>query len=80
MHTSVNSKHAQVAHTLRALSLRALHNAGARGGGVRAAHARLLDKQRRVRSIVHGMRVRGEPQRNIDDVRTLPVVDYIDYH
>ncbi|XP_045453789.1 DNA-directed RNA polymerase III subunit RPC3 [Melitaea cinxia] len=56
------------AETARALSLRALHNVLSAAVSTRRAHARLLDKRRRVRSIVHGMRVRGEPQQNIDDV------------
>ena len=47
---------------------RALHNTLRRHAHERGAHARLVDKQRRVRSIVHGMRLRGEPQQNIDDV------------
>ncbi|GBP64017.1 DNA-directed RNA polymerase III subunit RPC3 [Eumeta japonica] len=34
----------------------------------RRRHARLLDKVCRVRTIVHGMRTRGEPQENIDDI------------
>ncbi|XP_026486384.1 DNA-directed RNA polymerase III subunit RPC3 [Vanessa tameamea] len=56
------------AHAARELCLRAAHNVSRVSSATRAAHARLLDKQRRVRSIVHGMRVRGEPQQNIDDV------------
>ncbi|CAG9782261.1 unnamed protein product [Diatraea saccharalis] len=47
---------------------RALHNVMKRAHHERAAHARLLDKQRRVRSIVHQMTLRGEPRQNIDDV------------
>ncbi|XP_068623119.1 DNA-directed RNA polymerase III subunit RPC3 [Battus philenor] len=57
-----------VAHTARELCYRALHNTLRRAAHARSTHARLLDKQRRVRSIVHGMRMRGEPQQNIDDV------------
>ncbi|CAH2207896.1 jg6039 [Pararge aegeria aegeria] len=58
----------EVAHTVREMCYRALHNIISVGAHVRQSHARLLDKQRRVRSIVHGMRIRGEPQHNIDDV------------
>ncbi|XP_045778619.1 DNA-directed RNA polymerase III subunit RPC3 [Maniola jurtina] len=58
----------EVAHTVREMCYRALHNIISVGAHVRQSHARLLDKQRRVRSIVHGMRMRGEPQQNIDDV------------
>ncbi|CAH0719198.1 unnamed protein product, partial [Brenthis ino] len=58
----------EAAHTAQQMCYRALHNACRAGAALRAAHARLLDKRRRVRSIVHGMRVRGEPQRHIDDV------------
>ncbi|KAM3966054.1 RNA polymerase III subunit C [Aphomia sociella] len=58
----------EVAHTAQEMCYRALHNAARRSSYERARHARLLDKQRRVRTIVHGMRLRGEPQENIDDV------------
>ncbi|XP_073954728.1 RNA polymerase III subunit C [Choristoneura fumiferana] len=47
---------------------RSLHNLMLVAAHERRRHARLLDKRRRVRSIVHGMRARGEPQDNIDDV------------
>ncbi|CAH2055868.1 unnamed protein product, partial [Iphiclides podalirius] len=57
-----------VAQSAQELCYRALHNCARRGAAARAKHARLLDKQRRVRSIVHGMRIRGEPQQHIDDV------------
>ncbi|XP_013171760.1 PREDICTED: DNA-directed RNA polymerase III subunit RPC3 isoform X2 [Papilio xuthus] len=57
-----------VAQSLREMCYRALHNTLRRAQHTRAAHARLLDKQRRVRTIVHTMRVRGEPQQHIDDV------------
>ncbi|XP_061717107.1 DNA-directed RNA polymerase III subunit RPC3 [Cydia pomonella] len=57
-----------VALTCREMCYRALHNVARRAAAARGAHARLLDKRRRVRSIVHGMRARGEPQGNIDDV------------
>ncbi|XP_026751660.1 DNA-directed RNA polymerase III subunit RPC3 [Galleria mellonella] len=58
----------EVAHTAAELCYRALHNVCRRAAHERRRHARLLDKQRRVRTIVHGMRLRGEPQPNIDDV------------
>ncbi|XP_072945441.1 DNA-directed RNA polymerase III subunit RPC3 isoform X2 [Epargyreus clarus] len=58
----------EAAHVSAELCHRALHNAVRRGAAERRAAARLLDKQRRVRTIVHGMRLRGEPQQNIDDV------------
>lgn len=57
-----------VTHTAQEMCYRSLHNVIRRGEHERELHARLLAKQRRVRSIVHGMRVRGEPQQNIDDV------------
>ncbi|KAJ8720742.1 hypothetical protein PYW08_006207 [Mythimna loreyi] len=57
-----------VAHAAQEMCYRALHNVLRRHQHERAAHARLVDKQRRVRTIVHGMRLRGEPQQNIDDV------------
>ncbi|XP_028029771.1 DNA-directed RNA polymerase III subunit RPC3 [Bombyx mandarina] len=57
-----------VAHTVQDMCYKALGNVLRRASHERAAHARLLDKQRRVRSIVHGMRLRAEPQQNIDDV------------
>ncbi|KAJ0172728.1 hypothetical protein K1T71_011867 [Dendrolimus kikuchii] len=57
-----------VANTAQEMCYRSLHNIIKRGEHERKLHARLLDKQRRVRSIVHGMRMRGEPQQNIDDV------------
>ncbi|CAK1589198.1 unnamed protein product [Parnassius mnemosyne] len=57
-----------VAHTAQELCYRALHNCLRRAAHERNKHARLRDKQRRVRTIVHGMRMRGEPQQNIDDV------------
>ncbi|VVD02325.1 unnamed protein product [Leptidea sinapis] len=49
----------EVAHTAREMCYRALHNLMLVSDETRAKHARALDKQRRVRSIVHGMRVRG---------------------
>ncbi|XP_041969527.1 DNA-directed RNA polymerase III subunit RPC3 [Aricia agestis] len=58
----------EVAHLARDMCLKALHNTSRSAGQLRRSHVRLLDKQRRVRSIVHGMQVRGEPQQNIDDV------------
>ncbi|XP_059046751.1 DNA-directed RNA polymerase III subunit RPC3 [Achroia grisella] len=58
----------EVANTIRELCYRSLHNLCRRGSHERRLHVRLLDKQRRVRTIVHGMRLRGEPQENIDDV------------
>ncbi|KOB78292.1 putative DNA-directed RNA polymerase III, 62-kS-subunit, partial [Operophtera brumata] len=58
----------RVAHTVQEMCYRALHNVIRRGSHTHAAHARLLDKQRRVRSIVHGMRARAEPQQHITDV------------
>ncbi|KAH9637506.1 hypothetical protein HF086_010917 [Spodoptera exigua] len=57
-----------VAHTGLEMCYRSLHNVLRRAAHERSAHARLVDKQRRVRTIVHGMRLRGETQRNIDDV------------
>ncbi|XP_049878714.1 DNA-directed RNA polymerase III subunit RPC3 [Pectinophora gossypiella] len=57
-----------VAQTAAQMCYLSLHNVCVRGGSERARHARLLDKQRRVRTLVHSMRLRGEPQRNIDDV------------
>ncbi|XP_075981899.1 RNA polymerase III subunit C [Anticarsia gemmatalis] len=58
----------EVAHTAQEMCYRALHNVLRRGSHERGAHARLVDKQKRVRTIVHGMRLRGEAQQNIDDV------------
>ncbi|XP_053616112.1 DNA-directed RNA polymerase III subunit RPC3 [Plodia interpunctella] len=58
----------EAAHTAREMCYRALHNAVRVSERARAAHARLLDKRRRVRSIALGMRLRGEPQQNITDV------------
>lgn len=58
----------EVTHTALEQCYRALHNVLRRAAHERAAHARLRDKQRRVRTIVHGMRLRGEPQQNITDV------------
>ncbi|XP_060806276.1 DNA-directed RNA polymerase III subunit RPC3 [Amyelois transitella] len=58
----------EAAHTCKEMCYRSLHNVLRRSRTERAAASRLLDKQRRVRSIVHGMRVRGEPQQNITDV------------
>ncbi|XP_050551828.1 DNA-directed RNA polymerase III subunit RPC3 [Spodoptera frugiperda] len=57
-----------VAYTGLEMCYRSLHNVLRRAAHERSAHARLVDKQRRVRTIVHGMRLRGETQRNIDDV------------
>uniref|UniRef100_A0A2A4IWE1 DNA-directed RNA polymerase III subunit RPC3 n=1 Tax=Heliothis virescens TaxID=7102 RepID=A0A2A4IWE1_HELVI len=57
-----------VAHAALELCYRALHNTVRRHAREAAAHARLRDKRRRVTTIVHGMRLRGEPQQNIDDV------------
>ncbi|CAB3241504.1 unnamed protein product [Arctia plantaginis] len=58
----------EVAHTAREMCYRSLHNVSRRALHERTLHARLVDKQKRVRTIVHGMRLRGEPQENIDDV------------
>ncbi|KAL4706683.1 hypothetical protein ACJJTC_014438 [Scirpophaga incertulas] len=57
-----------VAQTAVEMCYRSLHNVIKRGAYERTRHSRLREKQRRVRSIVHGMRLRGEPQHNIDDV------------
>ncbi|XP_026736541.1 DNA-directed RNA polymerase III subunit RPC3 [Trichoplusia ni] len=57
-----------VSQAAQELCYRSLHNVLRRARSTRTAHARLRDKLRRVRTIVHGMRLRGEPQRNIDDV------------
>lgn len=58
----------EVGNTVQEMCYRALHNVLKRSAHERSAHARLVDKQKRVRTIVHGMRLRGEPQQNIDDV------------
>ncbi|KAL0829722.1 hypothetical protein ABMA28_003218 [Loxostege sticticalis] len=58
----------EVAHTTAQMCYRSLHNVVRRGAHERQQHSRLLHKQRRVRTIVHGMRLRNEPQQNIDDV------------
>ncbi|XP_048481353.1 DNA-directed RNA polymerase III subunit RPC3 [Plutella xylostella] len=55
----------ETAHTARELCYRACHNGLRRAAAARRAHARLLDKQRRVRSVVHSMRVREDPQQHI---------------
>lgn len=65
-----NSVH-QVAQTAQEMCYRSLHNVLRRGAHERTVHARLFDKQRRVRSLVHGMRMRGESQQHIDDVSVL---------
>ncbi|CAH0397188.1 unnamed protein product [Chilo suppressalis] len=57
-----------VAQSATELCYRSLHNVVRRAHHERALHSRLLDKQRRVRSIVHQMRLRGEPAQNIVDV------------
>ncbi|XP_063831985.1 DNA-directed RNA polymerase III subunit RPC3 [Ostrinia nubilalis] len=57
-----------VAHSTAQMCYAALHNTARRGAHERRQHARLLRKQRRVRTIVHGMRLRHEPQQHIDDV------------
>ncbi|XP_026330557.1 DNA-directed RNA polymerase III subunit RPC3 [Hyposmocoma kahamanoa] len=58
----------EVAQTAQEMCYRSLHNVLRRGAHERAAHERLFAKQRRVRSLVHGMRLRGEAQQHIDDV------------
>ncbi|CAK1542697.1 unnamed protein product [Leptosia nina] len=57
-----------VVHVCREMCYRALHNLSRARSQLVSVHARALDKQRRVRTIVHGMRLRSEPQKNIDDV------------
>ncbi|OWR43464.1 DNA-directed RNA polymerase III subunit RPC3-like [Danaus plexippus] len=57
-----------VAHVVRDMCYRSLHNVMSVSRHRRVLNARLLEKKRRVRTIVHGMRLRGEPQQNIDDV------------
>ncbi|CAG4960917.1 unnamed protein product [Colias eurytheme] len=58
----------EVVQLCRALCEASLHNVSAWRCGAARRHARALDKQRRVRTIVHGMALRNEPQANIDDV------------
>ncbi|KAJ2945223.1 hypothetical protein O0L34_g9294 [Tuta absoluta] len=57
-----------VALTCQELCYRSLHNVSSCCAAERRRHARLLDKQRRVRSLVHTMRLRNEPEINITDV------------
>ncbi|XP_047027290.1 DNA-directed RNA polymerase III subunit RPC3 [Helicoverpa zea] len=57
-----------VAQSALEMCYRSLHNVIRRHSRESTAHARLRDKRRRVATIVHGMRLRGEPQQNIDDV------------
>ncbi|XP_037303567.1 uncharacterized protein LOC115449680 isoform X2 [Manduca sexta] len=70
----------EVTQTAQQMCYRALHNAVRRGAHERSRRARLVDKQRRVRTIVHGMRLRGEPQQRIDDVRTRCTTHYTQPH
>lgn len=67
----------QVVQTAQEMCYRSMHNVVRRGAHERTRHARLFAKQRRVRSLVHGMRLRGEPQHHIDDVGTPKLFSFL---
>lgn len=58
----------QVVHVCREMCYMSLHNLSRARSQLMKDHARALDKQRRVRTIVHGMRLRSETEESINDV------------
>ncbi|CAF4952069.1 unnamed protein product [Pieris macdunnoughi] len=55
-------------HVCREMCYSSLHNLSRARSQLVSEHGRALDKQRRVRTIVHGMRMRSETEESINDV------------
>lgn len=59
----------QVANMILETIYKALYNIISRREHERSLNKWMIDKQQRVDTIVHNMRLRGEPEENIQDVR-----------
>ncbi|XP_047507722.1 DNA-directed RNA polymerase III subunit RPC3 isoform X1 [Pieris napi] len=58
----------EAVHVCREMCYSSLHNLSRARSQLVSEHGRALDKQRRVRTIVHGMRMRSETEESINDV------------